>query len=59
MEDRTIDLLRRAGKKVIVIGAVPEMKYDGSISVFTEKFEGNCTAYLKDDKVIYVESIFD
>lgn len=26
--DRTIDLLVRAGKKVIVVGAVPEMKYD-------------------------------
>jgi len=26
--DRTIDLLVRAGKRVMIIGAVPEMKYD-------------------------------
>lgn len=42
-----------------VVPVSPEIHYEVSIGVSTEKFEGNCTAYLKGDKVIYVERIFD
>ena len=38
---------------------IPEVKYNGTINVFAKEFEGNCTAYLENDKVIYIESIFD